>query len=465
MDINKVIRLCVDGIYFEKGYQFPIIGAFIGKRDKMTFGNSPATSYISNIDWMNEGMVDGDRIRDYLNFVPIIDGGRPRDHYAKELHLGPGGCGKTHMNCTDDGLVKPVFLPPSWKLSQAKRNEYGIDSSVWARALTDDPERISKIKTFHNTIIIDEVSMLTENQKRQFFELYGDMKIIMCGDLGYQLPPVSGEEMKKEGFEFIQTHTENFRCKCPILKHMLNKLREMIDEKRSTQYINNWAIAEFVKLGRKIFVDQLKEMYTKEDMILTGTNELKNFYTDLFPHMEKYYVTECNKQYSNGDIIIGPKPENTKAELRHAFTTHSIQGESAKQKLFIDCRRMFDSRMFYTAVSRASYMDQIYIVDSREISMPLKNYRIYKIVSSSGVYIGSTDKDINIRFNQHKSDFKNYIKNGGKYITVFKLLNDPDVRIELLEELSATDDKEKWKREAYYINMMPCVNKTFKGDR
>ena len=97
--------------------------------------------------------------------------------------------------------------------------------------------------------------------------------------------------------------------------------------------------------------------------------------------------------------------------------------------------------------------------------MPLKNYRIYKVVSSSGVYIGSTDKDINVRFNNHKSDFKKLHQKRWEIHYCFKLLNDPDVKIELLEELGATDSNEKWNREAYYINMIPCVNQTFKGDR
>jgi ATP-dependent exoDNAse (exonuclease V) alpha subunit len=56
------------------------------------------------------------------------------------------------------------------------------------------------------------------------------------------------------------------------------------------------------------------------------------------------------------------KPSNCNAEIRHHFTTHSIQGETIETKIFIDCSKMFDSRMFYTAISRARKLDQLYII-------------------------------------------------------------------------------------------------------
>ena len=49
-------------------------------------------------------------------------------------------------------------------------------------------------------------------------------------------------------------------------------------------------------------------------------------------------------------------------KLRHGFTIHSIQGETAQDKLFIDLRGITDLRMLYTAISRAQYWDQIVFV-------------------------------------------------------------------------------------------------------
>ena len=82
----------------------------------------------------------------------------------------------------------------------------------------------------------------------------------------------------------------------------------------------------------------------------------------MFQYIKKYYCKENNRWYCNGDIIIGEKPD-CKSELRHEYTTHSIQGETAYNNLFIDASKMFDARMFYTALSRAKRLDQIYIIE------------------------------------------------------------------------------------------------------
>ncbi len=44
----------------------------------------------------------------------------------------------------------------------------------------------------------------------------------------------------------------------------------------------------------------------------------------------------------------------------------TIQGETAYEKLFIESSRMFDARMFYTAISRAKKLSQIFIVEPNE---------------------------------------------------------------------------------------------------
>jgi hypothetical protein len=74
-------------------------------------------------------------------------------------------------------------------------------------------------------------------------------------------------------------------------------------------------------------------------------------------------ITNNTRDYSNGEIIIGDPPgKGVATKLRHGFTIHSIQGETAENKLFIDIRGMTDLKMLYTAISRAQYWDQIVFV-------------------------------------------------------------------------------------------------------
>lgn len=351
MEYDNIYRVCVDGIYY-KG-ETELVNVFRPK-DEIKFGNESGSSYVSQACKKDLRNKDGSPREIQLS----------RKHFEKELHEGEGGCGKTHMNCNDNGLIRPLFVAPSWKLAISKKRECGINATVWARALSTDPEKIRAIRERANVLIVDEVSMLTEHQKLRLFEIYGDMKIIMCGDLGYQLPCITGEEMRSTGFDNIIKHTTDYRCKDQLLKEIKNELRNMISQDRPRNEINKWVVDEFKRLGRVISIDELKNKYDVNDMILSGTNSIKDFYTGLFAGkfpIEKYYVTENNRLFQNGEIIVGEKPD-VKCEVRHCFTTHSIQGETAEHKLFIDSEKMFEARMYYTAISRARKLEQIYLI-------------------------------------------------------------------------------------------------------
>ena len=93
----------------------------------------------------------------------------------------------------------------------------------------------------------------------------------------------------------------------------------------------------------------------------------------MFHDVEKYYILKTDRKYCKGGIIFDKPDENYKQrtgdmkakdadyEVRHAYTIHSIQGETAKHNLFIDAR-MMEAEAIYTALSRAEYLHQIYFV-------------------------------------------------------------------------------------------------------
>lgn len=348
INYENVIRVCVDGIYHrEKDVKY--VNVFRSKTDRH-FGNESGDTYVSNLN-------DNDK--------PYIFA-KPRNSFNKELHIGAGGNGKTHKNLIDYGLVKVLYLSPSWKLARNKQEEYGVKVNVWANAITDDPLKISFIKSY-NVLVIDEISMMNEDMKNYIFKTYSNMKLIFCGDIGFQAPCIEGVEMNHSGFDNIVENNENFRCKDSNLKSLLDKLRQMIKDNTKVYKINSYIVDEFKRLGKIINVETLKTSYKVEDMILTGTNILKDYFTGLFTGklpVEKYYITKNNRIYSNGEIIIGEKPLDCLCEIRHSFTTHSIQGETAQHKLYIDSSKMFNSRLFYTALSRAKTLDQIFIIES-----------------------------------------------------------------------------------------------------
>lgn len=336
IDISKIVRVCVDGIYHTQD-NVKLCNVFRTKNE-FNFGNVSGESYISNL------------------CCNISCNSPFRKHYMKILEIGAGGNGKTHRNLTDEGLVKVLYVCPSWKLAIEKQEEYGISVNVIANVVSTDPSKINIIKR-NNVLIIDEISMMNEVDKQFILKTYSNMKLIFCGDIGFQLPCITGVEMNTKGFDIINENTTNYRCKDSRLLDLLGKLRDMIKRGCTKFEINKFVLSKFEK--------GTIEDYSIHDIILSGTNEIKDKYTAMMTGKfseEKYYITKNNRLFSNGQIVIGSKPENCVSEIRHCFTVHSVQGITANHKLYIDSSKMFCSRMFYTALSRAKTMEQIIIV-------------------------------------------------------------------------------------------------------
>ena len=189
--------------------------------------------------------------------------------------------------------------------------------------------------------------------------------------MGFQLPPIHGEEFKIEDevlAEFYETqipvfhHTTNYRCQCKDLEKILLWLRSMIE--KGMDQVGSVSIDKMIKAMKMELVSSDTIDYSVEDLILCATHEKKDTYTEKYKHLEKYSVLENSRDYCNGEIIVGPKPNKVRCELRHAFTIHAIQGETASHKLFIEVNKMKSVKMVYTAMSRARTLDQIQFIKS-----------------------------------------------------------------------------------------------------
>lgn len=390
MNPENIIKVVVDGIYYMGDTE--LYNCFTYEDKETITRNSDSGSYISNSEC--------DLCIDYADY---------REHYLTELHKGVGGSGKTHLNIYDKGLLRKLFIAPSWKLSRNKNRECGIHNEVWANLLSDDVEKINYFKRRYSTLIFDEISMMTNSAKEKIFKTYCDCKIIFCGDPGFQLPQfIKNEEpIKLTGFKNVIEYTENRRCKCPELLKVLIFCRDNINNPNLFHMVKN-ALPTITK-------EELKKEYTIKDMILTRSIEKRDFYTSLLPDKKKYYVLKTDRNYCKGEIlyrkphqyteeemlkypeyhknlnmdfedfktclwfkkdykkslniddketIITKTPsyvEGVDYEVRNAYTIHSIQGETAKNKLYIHNSYM-EATAVYTALSRAEYLDQIKLI-------------------------------------------------------------------------------------------------------
>jgi len=94
------------------------------------------------------------------------------------------------------------------------------------------------------------------------------------------------------------------------------------------------------------------------------------------------------------------------------------------------------------------------------------NAKIYRIVcNETGLqYIGSTCRTLSARLSAHKSNYKCYLNGNFHFITSFKILENDNFDIVLLENLKNCKSKDELhQRERYYIDSMECVNKFIPG--
>lgn len=288
-------------------------------------------------------------------------------YYTTEYHHGAGGTGKTHVNVIDKGNVRACYCSPSWKLAKAKKNEYkGLMVTTIARLLMEN-YKIDEIDKRYSTLIIDEVSMMTNEKKEQILKMYPYHKIIFCGDVGYQLPPIEeGTIFNKEGLGKIVDHNYVYRFKCELLRELATKLRVNLDNKAGSRK-SLALIQEYLEKHYPThLITDIESEYDIHDMVLASTNKKCDAYTEQLKgkfDVEKFIVTANTSKHSNGEIVIcktEDKPNDSK--IAHAFTAHKIQGETADHKLFIDTKFLFQPEHLYTMISRARTLEQIYLI-------------------------------------------------------------------------------------------------------
>jgi hypothetical protein len=332
-NISQIKAVNVDGIYYEGDVE--VMDRFSEKEHK-------------DLKYIFNGCTYGSPCENQIEFPKF------RKDNKIEVHLGCGGSGKTHGNLIDDGFINKLYVAPSWKLAKEKQLEYNINSAVFNRLLTDDPEVWKIYYNNYNVLIIDEISMMTDEEKEKIINRFNRHKIIFCGDVGFQLPPIEGQEFKITNDYPIITHNKNYRCLCPKLLNILNNIRNEISK-------GSW-FYDIKKLGLPII--KLKDLdYIPQDLIISKTNNRKDLITATFKDLEKYVVLANYTNYCNTQILLEKPPAGIRHELRHAFTIFSCQGMTTPNKLFIDVKNLRDIKTIYTALSRAKYLSQIVLFE------------------------------------------------------------------------------------------------------
>ena len=91
--------------------------------------------------------------------------------------------------------------------------------------------------------------------------------------------------------------------------------------------------------------------------------------------------------------------------------------------------------------------------------------KIYRIVcDTTGLtYIGSTVETLSNRLSKHKSHYKHYLKDKNPFITSFKILENNNYKIILIDNCPCNSKEELHREERKYIETIECVNKYVPG--
>ena len=77
---------------------------------------------------------------------------------------------------------------------------------------------------------------------------------------------------------------------------------------------------------------------------------------------KKWKITQKTDKYCKGRFVRGDI--NTKCkELAFATTIHCVQGKTFNNKLYVDLTNLFEWGSFYTAVSRLTTLDDLYLIE------------------------------------------------------------------------------------------------------
>ena len=382
MDLDHVVRVCVDGIYSNET-DVTLTGSFRFKNE-FKLGNTAGGLYFPLV---HSG------IKDEVSF--LWDAHKSLFPNRVMLAYGPGGSGKTYyLKYEDPGTVETLFVNPSHELCAANPD---MKSVTHAKLLTD---KVSKdgvpkwvgISRRCSTLAFDEASMLTKKEFLKIVKRFPYHKIIFCGDLGYQLPPVTeGDEIIEEDFEYKvefkkdrRSHdkeTRRFKKWMRAMmrdgygiKDMFEGLYKMTSVKKPVK-LSDWRKAQLKQFQFKDSNDDVESVirdfvgddfgYQVEDMIICFTHKICDEYTEYLKEFPKFKILKKSRNYQNGNIVF-EEPESLNEgsyELRHGYTIHSSQGKTLKHRLFIDVRKMRCPRMLYTALSRVHSLSQVVLID------------------------------------------------------------------------------------------------------
>lgn len=282
---------------------------------------------------------------------------------------GIAGTGKTTTLTKYNKFYKSILLQPTNDLVA----ESSFNSQTYHKFFgVNQEENTQKRIIFNNTnkyknIILDECSMIDKKTFKFILSVIPDDINLYCISGLKQLKPVRGLSIRpntlKKGWLKI-TLTQIYRT---TNLDYINRQKLLIEQTTASAKLKLF-------MDRKIENNKLEELFKIEelDYILANTNEIKDEYNKRmlrkYPNrfIVKYKYTSANT-IKNKRIIINKEDFNDKIhEIAFATTTHSVQGKSIKQNIFIDYQKIFELELLNVSLSRNEKIENLYLLQPLE---------------------------------------------------------------------------------------------------
>ena len=297
---------------------------------------------------------------------------------------GAGGCGKTHGILTDKGFNSVAYVVPQHNLGKAKATDYKIYYKTINKAIGlpygDKPTRSMAEEGFFPPVFLtDELTMMDGAWIEKLREDHPYAQILVCGDIERRADGSIMALQCRNGtpgaFSKVFDPPADWGWTVATTDYRSRLADGSPDEELIAfkQQLRAWMREGYtdggpadackmydrlVESGRPIM--RLKDavpLFESGDTWIAGKNETSRRLMTL----GVVSGWSCRAGPEKGTRSI---TEVVGWEKRGSFTTHSFQGQTVTTgRLFVSINDAFEHAMLYTAISRATCMDQIVLVD------------------------------------------------------------------------------------------------------
>ena len=337
-DINNISRVVLDGIYFK--------------------GERPVGT-----EWFKVKTIEENEFvpKPWYEPVDMTVNWNPVKFSGHTLLAGQGGCGKTYSVMTDSCYNDMLYVSPQNLLGKDVYNKYKVPYTTINKLIG---EQCSPYKTDHKTppvIVIDEITQIDAPWINRVFKMYDKSLILLIGDINQQGQWFQCRNGKPGEFSKIWKpsipvvmYTGDRRSQDDELKSLKLAIRSKMEQVFTTGDDDEvHLMRQYARTFKCVSFHDAASMFQPGDTWIAGTHKTNK---------ELLIRGVVSGWYKKGGYVSNVEQEDY--EKRGSFTIHSFQGRTIESgRIFISISDLFEYAMFYTAVSRATRIEQLVFVD------------------------------------------------------------------------------------------------------